>query len=162
MQMNLPLVFGLLACANPPPAGAPAFEVKGAATQTSSYCGGMAPSPEKVAALSKPVPAATRTFDVYFGDEATGSAISHFTTGSDGRYRLELAKGTWCAVDTTRRIPPGSTPIAGADASCWTRESKRCDLKFVVTTTAQDVGTANFVNRCGWQNACGPYVPPPP
>ena len=146
----------LIACVKPKE-----FPVEITITQTSSYCGGIEPSPELLKELGTPKPETGKKLFVKEGDKNLFYATVVFETISDssGKIQFHLPSGKYLIVDEKKKdrgfydtlLEKYSTPTteySAIDTSCLRAWYELPDLIFEIKDTESKNLKLNFHKKC--------------
>jgi hypothetical protein len=131
------------------------FKVSGQVMQTSSYCGGAAPTEEMMRQNEIPKPFVGKRFYLKKGKEndAKQQAVLTFTTDEKGEFEFNVAPGIYCFLlePQMKNLSVKEYNVKGfltADAACLTKWWKQPYFLLVVKNKDVDGIKFNFHMRC--------------
>ena len=153
------------------------YKITGVITETSSYCGGAAPSDELIKELETPKPIAFKKMFVKSGNvnKANAKVIKEFTTDSLGQFSLKLPYGQYCLVDEDKvndakykliltKYAVKTESNEPVDPKCLAKWFAQPDYIFSVSKKSAKKIAHNYHRACNWSGApCviynGPFPP---
>ena len=124
------------------------FTISGKVTQTSSYCGGAAPSPEMLEELARPVIYAGRKFSIRKGSINTlkEPVILSFKSDNKGLFSFQLPPGIYSVI-LEEQVKELNTAAyqkqnISADAACLKAWWKK--PYYILEVKDKDINTLNF------------------
>lgn len=142
--------------------------IKGHVTQTSEFCGGAMPSPEKLKVLSTPQALPQKTIYIKIGlaNDPAKSVINKVTTDENGNFSVSLKSGmTYCFIEEWKSVPlniPQNTEFMKWDHKCYTERYHKADYVLKVKTSRNAVVNINYHQPCFFKAYCGEYNGPLP
>jgi hypothetical protein len=138
--------------------------------------GGAAPRPEEeqqrreMNAQAKPRPLIGKTFIIRKGGQNRDTRpAAEVTSGSDGKFKVALAPGTWCVVEESKRyVDPSkafgvaATPSANTDEACMRQMRSQCDAVWkVAAAPAEQSVSVTLTRKQGGAPPCWRGSSPP-
>lgn len=140
------------------------YSVEGTITETSAYCGGVAPSPEQQ--FPKPYPKAGIKLLVRKGNfnNPEEKIIDSFVSDAQGKFKIALPAGTYTFIEPWKREKyktPQNDRNLTYDTACYRKKYHQPDYTLEVKKKVTDINI-HFQRPCAWTTPCIIYNGPKP
>lgn len=137
-------------------------------TQTSSYCGGAAPSEEILQELKKPSPFPRKMIYLKLGTKNTSKLpiLDSAITDELGRVKFKIKKGSnYCVLESWKAWPykkPEPIEFIQWDYTCLQQAYEKADLLLKAGASFKNTLQLNYHKSCFYNPFCGNYSGPLP
>ncbi len=165
LGLCLLLLMAAPGCKRPMAKQSNAVTLVGTVYETRSYCGGAAPSEDRLARLKAPRPLPGKTAYIKAGDSNDPDApvVAEITSDDRGEFTVALEPGTYVMVDEKRvdkasynymmtNFAEKTETYGPVDKACLDKWVVQADLVFEVKDEGNEVLNVTFHTPCSWNS----------
>ncbi|WOK06903.1 hypothetical protein [Imperialibacter roseus] len=163
--LSLALALSIFGCKRPAAKQSNAVVVTGTVFETQSYCGGAAPSEDRLAQMKIPKPLAGKVIYIKSGkaNDPEAPVVAEVTADERGEFSVNLEPGFYVMVDEKRvdkasynymmsNFAEKTENYTAVDKACLDKWVAEANLVFEVSAEANEPLSVTFHKPCSWNS----------